>query len=148
MICKQWKSICDEEEAAEIQEDMDPPITGAWERARECQKNAPGRWRRRDWDLILDAIDDQIAVERTTGRWKTERKDAVAFRVARKALRSVCPNVPLPRNQRDVVRLSQSETRPAWARDYWDSIWGAFYTNAWSRVESLLEMELGYTMRT
>lgn len=83
-------------------------------------------WRPELHDVVRTAV--QVQIEATPAPWTSiEELHTQSFRIARNALRSVCPEVPLPATQQDVERLSDESF-------YWDELWERFYSVAYGRL--------------
>jgi hypothetical protein len=86
-------------------------------------------WRPALYKVVYDAVDRQIAQRNTT--WKTMAEmRARVFLVTRAALRSVCPDVPLPNTEEGVEDLQASAF-------YWNDLWEVFYKYAFGKISGL-----------
>ncbi|MCH9637823.1 MAG: hypothetical protein K0U16_07765 [Gammaproteobacteria bacterium] len=87
-------------------------------------------WRPELFDVLMNQIDIQI--ERRDNTWTddAERKRK-AFLIARGALRSLCPQIPRPKNQAEAAQLSQRHF-------YWKELWNRIYPAAYNKIHDQL----------
>lgn len=97
-------------------------------RAEICRQwkvgNHRPKWRAELWSVVQGAVDQQIAIQDT--QWSDiDELRLKAFRVARGALASVCPEVPLPGTIYGVEEMRKAHGF------YWSELWDVFYTNTY-----------------
>jgi len=93
--------------------------------AEICTQWKTGNHRPRWRPALFDRVNEALAVAMTTidPQWRNEaQRGRKAFQIARTALGSMCPSVPLPRDEAEVEELSQ--------RFYWDELWGRLYASS------------------
>lgn len=84
-------------------------------------------WRPELTDYIDTAVNAQIAKRDTS--WSTmDELETKSFRVAKAAMRSVCPEIPLPDS------LTEIELESEFQRFYWQELWALFWDRAYNRI--------------
>ncbi len=87
-----------------------------WTRERDAPRMTP-----MVFEIMNQAVDEQIA--KIDPRWSTQAElDLEVFLVARGAIGSVCPNVPLPDTAESLEKLQE--------RPWWLNLWRQFSSAA------------------
>lgn len=102
----------------------DPAICLRWKTA-----DAKVPWGAPQYSKIDDATNDALE-QHYTDFGSIAEAEVVAFKVARTALKSVCPRVPVPALLEQVQAYRDDPDLGFW----WDNLWDYFYSVAWTRV--------------